>query len=321
MSDAGFTASVRQELARQPVGTDAEVQAELALLLRLAGSLTLHGGAVDDPDRLGLALTTTSGAVARRAYTLLVHRYDLRAELLVRAPAGVQRRSQYRLRLAAGSSVVARDLAVVDRDGRPVEGLPAHLVPPACTPAGVRGALLAAASLSAPGRPPHLELAVRSHRTAEDTAALLRRVVTSRVSVVAGDRWRVVCKSGAAIGELLAAAGATTAFLTWDDRRLRRQLRADANRLANADAANLQRTIEAAGAQTAAVEAAIAAVGWETLDDELRAVALARLANPAASLTELGGLLDPPVVKSVVHRRLRRLQALAEGDRDVTDRP
>jgi cell division protein WhiA len=122
-----------------------------------------------------------------------------------------------------------------------------------------------------------------------------------------------VVKSGATIGELLTTMGATGAFLAWDERRLRRQLRSDATRLANADAANLRRTIDAAAMQVRAVETVVAELGWEALDEPLRAVALARLANPEASLSELGELVDPPVAKSVVHRRLRRLEELAAG--------
>ena len=128
----------------------------------------------------------------------------------------------------------------------------------------------------------------------------------------------MVLKSGERIGALLVAVGASQAFLTWDERRLRRQLRNDANRLANADAANLRRSSDASAAQVAALEAAIAAAGWDALDDELRAIALARLANPEASLAELGQLVDPPVGKSAVHRRLARLQRLADGHGHTT---
>jgi cell division protein WhiA len=132
------------------------------------------------------------------------------------------------------------------------------------------------------------------------------------VSATGGTRPRVVVKSGATIGELLTTMGATGAFLAWDERRLRRQLRSDATRLANADAANLRRTIEAAATQVRTVETVVAQVGWERLEEPLRAVALARLANPEASLSELGELIDPPVAKSVVHRRLKRLEDLAD---------
>ena len=309
--ETGFTDAVRQELARLPLGASAAARAELAGLLRLGGTVTVHGG-TREPERVSLEVRTSSGAVARRAFLLLQRRYELRAELMVRPPGGVRRRSTYTVRVAAGASEIGRDLGLLDEAGRPREEIPAGLGREARV-AYLRGAFLASGSVSAPGRPAHLEIAVRSPELADQLARLAGQVVDGTVTAVAGQRPRVVCKSGTGIGELLTVAGATNAFLVWDDRRLRRQLRADANRLANADAANLRRTIDAASDQVRAVEQAVALHGWQALDEDLRAVALARLANPAATLTEVGELVDPPLAKSVVHRRLKRLEDLARG--------
>ena len=308
-AERSFTEAVRQELARQELSSDLAVQAELAGLLRVAGSLRIHGGA-NDPDRVALELRTTSGAVARRAFALLQRRYALRPELLVRSPGGLQQRSTYAVRVQAGAAEVGRDLGLLDDQGHPSGAVPTDLRGGRAV-AYLRGAFLAAGSLSAPGRAPHLEIGVRSSDLAEAVAALARELVSGTVSATNGERPRVVVKSGATIGELLTALGATGAFLAWDDRRLRRQLRSDATRLANADAANLRRTIEAAATQVRTVERVVEEVGWDHIDEPLRAVALARLANPEASLSELGELVDPPIAKSVVHRRLKRLEQLA----------
>ncbi|MEX2503447.1 MAG: DNA-binding protein WhiA [Egicoccus sp.] len=319
-----FTEDVRQELARLPLGSDDAARAELAALFRFAGSLTVAGGPAGARRRV--EVTTGSGAVARRAFALLQRCYGLRPELMVRAPGGVQRRSTYGVRVEVGADQVASDLGLLDPDGRPRDGLPADLGR-ATSLAYLRGALLAAGSISDPGRDPHLEIAARSSETARALAGLIGRCVdgTARALDEAGgrERHRVVVKSGATIGDVLAAVGATVAFLQWGDRRLRRQLRGDANRLANADAANLRRTIETAGVQVRMIEQVVAAAGWDALDDDLRVVALARLANPAASLQEIGELIDPPVGKSAVHRRLRRLETLhteLQGAHDPFDR-
>lgn len=311
-AEGGFTDRLRQELSRLPLGPVEEQQAELAALLRFAGSLHLSGRAGGEA-RLRVEVETTSGAVARRTYALLQAAFDLRPELRVVAAGGV-RRTTYAVVVGPDAApAVALDLGLVDGRGRPTSDVPSGLWGRPAT-AYLRGALLAGGSLSTPGRPPHLEIAVRRRETADQLGDLVRGVVDSAVSVGAtGTGHRLVVKSGEAIGRVLAAVGASSAFLTWDDHRLRRQLRNEAQRLANADAANVRRAVEAAAAQGAAVERAIAAVGWEGLDDELREVALARLANPAASLSELGELCDPPLGKSTVFRRLRRLQELA-GD-------
>ncbi len=307
MEHGSFTEAVRQELSRTPVEGDARPRAELSGIVRLAGSIAVRGG---EHGGMRLEVATTSGAVARRTFVLLQHRYGVRPELMVRAPGGVRRRTVYGVHVGDAARRIAEDLQVVDAGGRPRDTLPSGLEGKVAV-AYLRGAVLASATVSHPSRAPHLELAVASDLVAEGLAELIRGVVGGTVSVVDGPQRRVVMKSGERIGELLAALGATGAFLEWDDRRLRRQLRGEANRLANADGANLRRTIDASGEQVRAVETAIAALGWDQLDDDLRVVALARLANPEASLAELGELVDPPVGKSAVHRRLRRLALLA----------
>lgn len=303
---SGFTEAVRQELSSRPIGSDAEVWAELVGLARCAGRLTLVGGQDAVGDRRRLTLASTSGAVARRLFALLQRRYDLRPELAVRAAGGVRPRASFEVRLAAATEHVAVDLGLLDRAGKLRADLPVAAGDPHAA-ATLRGSVLACASFSAPGREPHLELVPGTGATAHAVAALLGAELGARVPVHGNDPERVVVKSGERIGDLLVLVGATNAFLRWDEHRMRRELRGEANRLANADAANLRRTIDAAAEQIRAVEAAIDRVGWEALDDDLREVALARLANPGATLQEVGRLVDPPIGKSAVHRRLRRL--------------
>lgn len=312
MRGSGFTDAVRQELANLELTGRRGPTAELSAMVRFGGSLGVIGG---DPPELTIDVETTSGAVARRMFTLLGHCYGLRPQLMVRAAGGV-RRTTYGVRVGAGAAHVAGDLGVVDDRGIPIDALPADLSAEA-GPAYLRGALLTVGSVSGPGRPPHLEFTTAGPTTAHGLAALIREQVAATTSIVpSGDgRTRVVIKSGERIGELLLLVGASNAFLDFDERRLRRQLRGEATRLANADRANLRRSIEASYAQVAAVEAALDAVGWDALADDLRGVALARLANPEASLRELGELLDPPVGKSAVHRRLNRLLQLADPRR------
>lgn len=314
----GFTDEVKQELAGLPTGPERLDRAELAALLRFGGALVVVGG---DVRRIALDLETASGATARRTFGLLHRLYDLRAELRVRSPGGVRTRLAYGLRLDDGAAEIAADLALVTH-GLPSE--PRAATDAASAAATLRGAFLAAGSISSPDRAPHLEVAAHHEAAAVALAATARLVTAGTVSVSTGtgDRPRVVVKSGAAIGELLAGVGASHAFLRWDERRLRRQLRGEATRLTNADAANLRRSIEAASSQVRAVERVVAAVGWDDLDEELRQVALARLTSPEASLADLGELTDPRLSRSTLHRRLKRLERMAEElDGSPTDGP
>lgn len=291
----GLTEQVRQELSRLPPGDPRDNRAELAALLRLGGA----GWAGAD-----LVIESRSGATVRRAYALIEERYGVRPELRVTAPRGDHDRATYGLRVVGPAEQVARDVGLA----------PGARLDPSPPGPFLRGALIAAGTVSGPDPAPHLEVALGDGELAERVASTLARWLNATVTATDDGRHRVVVKSGAAIGELLGRIGATTAYLDWEERRLRREVRADATRLANADAANVRRTIEAAAEQAAGVEAAVDAVGWHGLDPDLRQVALARLANPSASLAEIGELCDPPVGKSAVHRRLERLTELAEPD-------
>lgn len=306
-TSGSFTERVRQELSRAPAD-GADPAGELAILLRLAGRFHRVGSATGS--RTTLELASPSGAVVRRAFALLPGTGAVRPQLWVREPGGVRTTTTYGLVLDEGVDELADRLGLLDDAGRPVRGLPGPVAPAIV----VRAALLTVAAVSAPGRPVHLEFRVPSRTVGDDLVDAVGQATAG--AHLADSRDRVVVKSGPAVSALLSAAGAPQAAAEFDERRHRRRLRNDATRLANADAANLRRTIEAAQQQLDLVERAVAAVGWAGLGEELRDLALARLVNPTASLAELGALCDPPVGKSAVHRRMRRLAELADRSGD-----
>ena len=122
---------------------------------------------------------------------------------------------------------------------------------------------------------------------------------------------RVVVRDGEAIGALLTRMGAQDTRLTWEERRMRREVRATANRLANFDDANLRRSARAAVAAAARVERALQILG-DTVPDHLAAAGKLRVEHRQASLEELGRLADPPMTKDAVAGRIRRLLSMAD---------
>jgi hypothetical protein len=120
-----------------------------------------------------------------------------------------------------------------------------------------------------------------------------------------------VVRDGDAIGALLTRLGAHESVLAWEERRMRREVRATANRLANFDDANLRRSARAAVAAGARVARALEILGPDAPDHLLLAGRL-RLEHKQASLEELGALADPPMTKDAVAGRIRRLLALAD---------
>jgi DNA-binding protein WhiA len=310
MSSRGeFTVRVKEELAALRPAAPAERRALLAGLLRFAA--TLHIGGTLGP-RYTLILATGSGGVARLAFWLLHTDYGVRPDFRVREAGALAPRARYELVLADRVERVLTDTGVLDGAGRLSYGVPGSLVrgreAAACF---ARGAFLGRGSVSAPTREPHLEIGAPEERTAADLAAILTRLgLPARIGRRGPDEHRVVVKGGEAIGRALLVMGAHTAYLAWEDGRIRREVR-----LANADHANLRRSVAAAMLQVAAVEQAVARLGWDRLPADLAEVAALRLAHPDATLAELGAMLDPPRSKGGVLARLRRIEALTATER------
>jgi DNA-binding protein WhiA len=305
-----FTAQVKEELATLRPDTPAGRRPLLAALLRFGASLHIAGTV---GPRYSLVFATESGPVARLAYWLLAE-HGVRLDLRVRERGALAPRSSFEVVLAERVEAVLADCGILRPAGGLVPGVPARLVrsrqAAACY---ARGTLLVRGSVSQPARPPHLEIGAPGEQAASDLARLLARVeVAARAQPSGRERWRVVVKGGEDIGRALVRLGARDAYLAWEDGRIRREVRAQAVRLANADQANLRRSVDAALAQAATIRRAVELLGWQALPGDLAEVARLRLEHPQATLAELGGLLDPPRPKSTVLARLRRLERLAE---------
>jgi len=309
---------VKEELAALRPAAPAERRALLAAMLRFAATLHIGSARAGDSDRsrFTLVLAGGSGGMARLAFWLLHAGYGVRADFRVREAGALAPRSRYEVVLAERVERVLADAGILDGAGRLAYGVAGRLVrgrqAAACF---ARGAFLGRGSVSAPTREPHLEIGVPEGHTAADLAALLVRLgLPARASVRGTDQHRVVVKGGEAIGRALLTMGAQSAYLAWEDGRIRRQVRGEAVRLANADQANLRRSVAAAMSQVVAVERVVGQHGWERLPADLAAVAALRLAHPDASLAELGALLDPPRSKGAVLARLRRLASMAPAE-------
>jgi cell division protein WhiA len=122
---------------------------------------------------------------------------------------------------------------------------------------------------------------------------------------------RVVVRDGDAISALLTRLGAHDSVLAWEERRMRREVRATANRLANFDDANLRRSARAAVAAGARVERALEILGSDA-PDHLTVAGRLRIEHRQASLEELGQLASPPLTKDAIAGRIRRLLAMAD---------
>jgi hypothetical protein len=302
---------VREELATIAPQRECDRLAELSALFHAAGSLHLRGAG-----EWALHLDLGSGAAARRAFALL-RDSGIRSEIRTYRRRAFDTATRYQLHVDGTEEalIVLTAAGVVDRRHGPLDRPPRRVVGRSCCRAAyLRGAFLGAGSLSL-GRSPHLELRTAS----SESAALLARLADSagiELAVAARESHAVAyAKSWEAIESLLALMGAAEAVLTLEERAVVAETRERANRLANADHANLVRTSRSARRQLAAVERLRADGELADLPDALREAAELRLRHPTASLRELSTRTDPPASKAALYRRLRALEELAE-DRD-----
>jgi cell division protein WhiA len=165
--------------------------------------------------------------------------------------------------------------------------------------------------LTEPGRSSSLEITCPGPESALALVGAARRLgVQAKAREVRGVD-RVVIRDGDAIGVMLTKLGAHDSVLAWEERRMRREVRATANRLANFDDANLRRSARAAVAAGARVSRALEILG-EAAPDHLLSAGRLRLEHAQASLEELGALADPPLTKDAIAGRIRRLLAMAD---------
>lgn len=298
---------VRQELAQIAPDRDCDRRAELSALFHSAGSLHLKGGG-----EWALHLDLVSGAVARRGFVLLRDE-GIRSEIRTYRRRAFDRATRYQLHLEGGDRAlqVLVESGVLDRRHAPLERPPRRVVARACCRgAYLRGAFLGGGSLTSQ-RSSHLEL-----RTASLEGASFLVEIAGVEGVELGLLERrshavAYAKGWEAIESLLSVMGASETVLALEERSVLAATRAQANRLANADHANLVRTSHAAEGQLAAALHLRAEGRLERLPSSLREAAELRLRHPTHSLRELAARTDPPASKAAMHRRLRRIEELA----------
>ncbi|ANS77643.1 Cytoplasmic hypothetical protein [Serinicoccus hydrothermalis] len=302
-----MTAKVKDELSRLPVTRTCCRKAEVSTMLRFAGGLHIVGG------RIVIEAELDTAQSARRLRTFMAEVYGSSSELMVLSPGGLRKQTRYVVRATSDGESLARQTGLIDHRGRPVRGLPPRVVGAAVCDAEAawRGAFIAHGSITEPGRSSAMEVTCPGPEAALALVGAARRLgIQAKAREVRGVD-RVVIRDGDAIGAMLTRLGAHDAVLAWEERRMRREVRATANRLANFDDANLRRSARAAVAAGARVERAMEILG-DDVPDHLRVAGTLRLEHKQASLEELGQLADPAMTKDAVAGRIRRLLAMAD---------
>ncbi len=250
---------------------------------------------------------TTNGAVARRAAELIAACCGVYVK--VTSPASeCEHRGSYTVEIPyieqrmAITGRFGSDCEHIDRDK--INGDEGRI-------AFLRGAFLAAGTMSDPSKSFHMEIAAHTTGLCAELCAIIRETGARCSTLMRKNGCSAYVKGSSDIELLLGEMGATGAYMEVIEVRINREVNNRANRTTNCDEANIARTVSAAGQQVDAIRKLERTGRLSTLPEELRAVALHRLEYPESTLRELGESMTPPMSRSGINHRLQKIVEIA----------
>lgn len=282
-----FSAEVKEELAKHISPARHCQMAELSAMLHYAGQY----GLMED-GTLTIGFQSENEAVLRKGFTLLKKAYNIDTVI------GVKGQKKADLLAIMGDLSGPADTSLLKQA--------------CCRRAFIRGAFLSCGSISDPTKGYHLELVCNNRTQAEQLQEIIGQFDIEAKIVCRKKYFVVYVKEGAGIVELLNIMEAHVALMNLENLRILKEMRNSINRRVNCEAANIQKTVQASTRQVENIIYLRDYYGFSRLPDNLREMAEVRLAYPEAALKELGEYLSPPVGKSGVNHRLRKLSELAE---------
>ncbi|HZJ56976.1 MAG TPA: DNA-binding protein WhiA [Clostridia bacterium] len=310
-----FSSRVKNELCHIGDQPPCCSLAELAALIQICGSIHVSGR-----QGVSLRVNTENPGVARRIFLTLKRLYNIQAEIAVRKKRRLRKNNSYYLVLSKNQQAmrVLMDTGIVrKRDGGDLwinRTIDQTIVRKRCCKrAYIRGAFLGGGSVSDPEKIYHLEIVTHNEVYADSLASLINEFGLSARTIGRKNNFVVYLKDGGHIVNLLNIIGAHAALLDLENIRIYKDMRNNINRIVNCETANLGKTINAAVRQIENIQYLRDHYGLSKLTPPLREIAELRSNNPDASLKELGQMLDPPIGKSGVNHRLRKLDQMADN--------
>lgn len=307
-----FSAKVKREICRYVEMSSEEALAELSAIMKVSGTLAFSGTG------LSFKMTTENPASARLVFTLLKEHFNIHSKLMVKKSNSLKKNNIYMVVITEEMGV--RDL--LDKTGilKDIDGIMSlnyRIDKEICNnekekKAYIRGAFIGGGSISNPEKTYHLEFVTHSEEYANDLRDLINTFSLNSKVIQRKNSFIVYIKEGEQIVDLLNIIGAHTSLLEVENIRIMKEMRNNVNRLVNCETANLSKTVNAAVRQVESIKLIQEKIGLKRLPENLREVAELRLNYPDESLKELGEMLDPPVGKSGINHRLRKIEKIAE---------
>ncbi|SHE73035.1 DNA-binding protein WhiA [Alkalibacter saccharofermentans] len=309
-----FSSKTKNDLCRIEHTNNETSAAELSAMIHMGGSLRFEGH-----KRMTFQIKTENPAIARYVFKLIKALYKVEVEVRTVKSKQFKNRNQYIVKVVSAeeSMFMLKDLGIIkDVDGyttlsyevperfkRNREPLKAYL----------RGAFLGAGSISDPEKAYHMEFVTSSEEFAMELMMLVNSFELGSKMIQRKNSYVVYLKDSEQIVTLLSVIGAHGALLDIENIRIMKGMRNNVNRIVNCETANLTKTVEAAWKQVESIEKIKSRIGLERLPNNLREIAELRLNNKEASLKELGEMMNPPMGKSGVNHRLKKIEEIAQG--------
>ena len=285
-----FSSEVKEELAKHISPARHCQIAELAAIMNFCGQ---YGR--DEKGNYTIGFQTENEAVVRKGFTLLKKTYNIEADSVL------------------SLSDVQGILQKIGNLEEPVSRL--LMKNSCCKRAFLRGAFLSVGSMSDPAKGYHLEFDCTDERKAELLQEVMQAFDIESKIILRKKYYVVYLKEGSGIVDLLNVCEAPISLMNLENLRILKEMRNSVNRRVNCETANITKTVNAATRQVEDIEFLRVHYGFQNLPESLREMAEIRLENPDAPLKELGEYFHPPIGKSGVNHRLRKLSQLAENVR------
>ncbi len=312
-----FSSTTKNELARIEVEKKCCMLAQIAGFLRMCGTIKLSGGG-----KMDVKLTTENAAVARLFIKLLKSYFGARADLAVSEAAILKRGHSYELTIGSerNAEQILREtgiLLVKEGCNYINDGIYSDIVKKrCCKKAYLRGVFLGAGTISNPEKAYHLEIVCNSEFLANDVKKLVNGFGLHAKIVPRKKNYIVYLKESEQITDFLNILGAHAQLLDFENIRIVKEMRNKTNRIVNCESANLDKTVNAASKQIVDIEYIRDMAGLGSLPEKLFSVAQLRLEHPEASLNELADMMDPPLKKSGLNHRIKKIGELADKIRE-----
>lgn len=311
-----FSSKVKGEICRYVDVTKSEALSEITAIMKASGTLAFSGKGIK------FRITTENPASARLAFTLLKDHFGIHSKLMVKKSNSLKKNNIYMVVIDEEMGV--RDLLKTAGILREDEGLLSldysidnrFVDTEDKKRAFIRGAFIGGGSVSNPEKTYHLEFVAHSQEFAEDLRDIINHYKLNSKVIQRKNSYIVYIKEVEKIQDILSVLGAHTCLLEMENIRIMKEMRNNVNRLVNCETANLSKTVNAAVRQVESIRYIEKTVGLARLPKNLQEIAQIRLENPEESLKELGEMLDPPVGKSGVNHRLRKLEKIAQELRE-----